>query len=216
MTQPPAPPWIKLVPADDAVVAEIERERDRGAALIAAALIDERLLQTIKLRLRPELSKEDKGVHSFLFNPGRSLSSHFARVQLGYLLQLYPYQVLQLMIIVNEIRNKFAHKTEPISFSSPDITNIVTRSSSRYLARLGWDVYSFRKPRTAFAIQLVRRLNCPTTAFRLRELGTHAKPFYRAVRSCSLCWLGRAMFMRTNAFLSSRKGHCTAYSLNTI
>jgi hypothetical protein len=114
-------PWVKLDPADDLVIKEIEDERDRGTALIAAALVDERLLQTIKLRLRPETA-EDKNVHAALFKGAGGLNSNFSRIHLGYLLQLYPIQVLDLVVVVNEIRNKFAHRTEPISFASPDVS----------------------------------------------------------------------------------------------
>jgi hypothetical protein len=114
-------PWIKLDPKDDAIIEEIDVEHDRGAALIAAALIDERLAQTLNLRLRPKTTKSDKDAHGLLFKRGGGLSSHFARIQLGQLLQLYPPEVADMLVRVNEIRNKFAHETEPISFRTIEI-----------------------------------------------------------------------------------------------
>jgi hypothetical protein len=113
-------PWVKLDPADDLVIKEIEGERDRGAALIAGAWVDERLSQTIKLLLRPATADANKS-HNALFKPPGGLTSNFSRIHLGYLLQLYPIAVLDLLVTVSEIRNKFAHKTEPISFSSPGV-----------------------------------------------------------------------------------------------
>lgn len=116
-------PWIKLGPKDDAIILEIERERARGAALIAAALVDERLEQTIKLRLRREITKADKDSHALLFRRNGALASNFARIQLGYLLQLYPAEIRELFEVVNDIRNKFAHETEPITFRARRIVD---------------------------------------------------------------------------------------------
>jgi hypothetical protein len=115
----PAPtPWIISNPEDNAIFEEIDNERARGAVLISAALIDERLLRLIKLKLRPAVTKEDKDAHISLFNPGRPLSSHFARIYLGLLLQIYPGSFATLMLKINEIRNRFAHKTSPIDFDT--------------------------------------------------------------------------------------------------
>ncbi|MGO9237898.1 MAG: hypothetical protein ACLP4V_28845 [Methylocella sp.] len=129
------PPWVKLDPADNLVINEIEGERDRGAALIAAALVDERLLQTIKLRLRPETA-DDKNVHAMLFKRTGGLSSNFSRIHLGYLLQLYPIEIFDLLVTVNEIRNKFAHEMAPISFPSIGVIENCTKLKKSLLKAL--------------------------------------------------------------------------------
>jgi hypothetical protein len=123
-------PWIILTADDEAIVAEIEKERSRGAALIAAALVDERLIQLIKLRLRPAKNRPDKDAHRALFGP---TSSHFVRIRLGYLLQLYPQNVLELLVDINSVRNKFAHETRPIDFETRDVNEICEKIANNNL-----------------------------------------------------------------------------------
>src|SRR4051812_3408819 len=97
-SSPTETPWIITNPEDNAIFTEIDNERARGAVLISAALIDERLLKLTKLKLRPAVTQEDKDAHTMLFNPGRPLSSHFTRIHLGLLLQIYPGSFATLML----------------------------------------------------------------------------------------------------------------------
>lgn len=106
--------WITLDPADKVVIAEIESQRDRGAALVAAAFVEERLTRTIKLRLR-----EDPKVEKRLLRGIGPLRDFSSKIDLGYLLQLYANEVRELLHALREIRNEFAHTTQPLEFNSP-------------------------------------------------------------------------------------------------
>jgi hypothetical protein len=63
--------WITNDQTYTDVVAEIERQRDRGAALVAAALLEEHLLLAIRSALTRHESVEQK-----MFQ-GRTLSKFF-------------------------------------------------------------------------------------------------------------------------------------------
>ena len=175
-------PWVKLSPEDDAIIAEIETQKDRGAALIAAALVDERLLELIKLRLRRELTKDEKGAHADLFKPGRPLASHFARIRLGFLLQLYPFLISDLMVKINNIRNDFAHKTAPIDFENQDIKNqcaAITRTilNATWMGKLFLDEATkhVRSPRT-------RSFTLPNNSFQIGPTWNARDAFLQACK----------------------------------
>jgi hypothetical protein len=78
--------WITtLDPEDNAIIQEIEGERDRGAALVACQFLDNRLLETIQTRLH-----RDDDVESAIFKGKGGLATFSSRIDFGFLIQLYP------------------------------------------------------------------------------------------------------------------------------
>lgn len=92
---------------------EINKQRDRGAGIIAAAVLQDILLEAIKSRL-------DRGtpIEPNLFKQGGALGSFGTQIDLGFLMGLYPETIRKSLHIVRVIRNDFAHNVHPVSFRS--------------------------------------------------------------------------------------------------
>ena len=56
-----------------------------------------------------------------------ALSTFSRKIDMGYMLQLYPVSILEMLSIVRDIRNDFAHCAEPIDFN---LTSIKDRSEN--------------------------------------------------------------------------------------
>jgi hypothetical protein len=125
MTDDPAKPpgepemtWVTHDSSHEAIVAEIEQQTDRGAALIAVAFVANRLERLIKSRLDPNANPDDLGK---VFQGQGPLASFSAQIDLGYLMQFYPPVIRTLLHMVRDIRNDFAHTETPIKFDSQSI-----------------------------------------------------------------------------------------------
>ncbi|MGA3949196.1 MltR family transcriptional regulator [Ralstonia nicotianae] len=86
-------------------------ETDRGAALMAAAFIDDRL----KILLERKLVAAPKIV-SPIFEFNGALGTFSSRIDMAYLLGLLPKNARQDLHAIRKIRNEFAHTASPISF----------------------------------------------------------------------------------------------------
>jgi hypothetical protein len=76
--------WVIHGSTEQAVIEEIERQTDRGAALIAAAFIDARLETAIKTRLDRQANK----TIAKLLHLSGALGSFAAKIDLGHALHL--------------------------------------------------------------------------------------------------------------------------------
>lgn len=117
--------WVLHDNADRAIVEEIETQPDRGAALVAAAFVENRLLQAIKIRIDSNMAPEIAG--RLFVGPYAIIGAFAAKTDLGYALQLYSKPVYNLLAEVRGIRNKFAHEMKPLSFDSQNINDLCTR-----------------------------------------------------------------------------------------
>ena len=73
--------WTIRNEADNAIILETSKQTDRGAALIATAYLEERLIDAIKARLIHDLTLENK-----LFKGSGPLASLSAKINMGFLL----------------------------------------------------------------------------------------------------------------------------------
>ena len=80
-------------------------ESDRGAAVLAAALFEDRLKKAI----------EEKKFHN-VDNKVCKRLSFWGTIKLGYALGLYDRKTLNGLRVVGEIRNKFVHSSDPLEF----------------------------------------------------------------------------------------------------
>lgn len=94
----------------------LNNESDRGAVLMAAAFIEDKLTCLFKAYLidNEPVSKD------FLQNNG-ALATFSSKIDLAYLLGLIPKNVRQDLHILRKIRNDFAHNASNISFETPNI-----------------------------------------------------------------------------------------------
>jgi hypothetical protein len=96
---------------DFPIIKEIILERDRGAALIAAGFLEQKLTEAIRACLR-----DDKDTARQLLKPTGPLGALGNKALLGYMLRLYRKETRDDLVVIAEIRNRFAHVPEPLTF----------------------------------------------------------------------------------------------------
>jgi len=120
----------------------LSKESDRGCALIAAAAIDNRLAEAIGKHF-----VDNKDVSSKVLGQSGPLATFSARIDVGYLLGLYPLSTHRDLHLMRKIRNEFGHVAEELTFESAAIAGRcselrsavdipVPGSRNRYVANL--------------------------------------------------------------------------------
>jgi hypothetical protein len=99
--------------ADFPIIQEILNERDRGAAVVAGGFLEAKLTDAIKTCLR-----DDPDTARQLLKATGPLGAFGNKALLGYMLRLYRKETRNDLILIGEIRNRFAHTPEPITFAS--------------------------------------------------------------------------------------------------
>ena len=107
--------WYTGDPRDAPIFDEIEKQTDRGAALIAVGLLDRVLMDAVQARMFL-VGDADRDISGRLFKGTGSLSSLSSRIDAGYLMEMYPEEVHKLLHAIRNIRNDFAHDPSPIHF----------------------------------------------------------------------------------------------------
>jgi hypothetical protein len=98
---------------------EIDKQRDRGAAILAASVLEDHLTEVIKTRL-----ERNAKIEARMFKGYGPLASFAAKIDLGFLLGLYSLQVHKQLNYIRAIRNEFAHNLDPLSFRSQRIKDL--------------------------------------------------------------------------------------------
>lgn len=127
--------------ADFPIIQEILQEKDRGAAVVAGGFLEAKLSQLIRAALR-----DDKDTARQLLKPTGPLGSYGTKVLLGYMLRLYRKETRDDLTLIGEIRNRFAHRPEPLTFGNPWV---VERTEKLTLYSRVWSVipnFEFPKP----------------------------------------------------------------------
>lgn len=145
--------WITQNQDDNLILAEIAAQSDRGAALIAQAYLEERLVAAIKARL----AGTDE-VLNRLFKGTGPLASFSSRIDIGLALGLYEAEAHALFRQIKEVRNEFAHNAAPIDFASQKIaahcSNLNINIMGTYVSHSGesetFDVSPSQNARDAF------------------------------------------------------------------
>jgi DNA-binding MltR family transcriptional regulator len=105
----------------DRLHKELDNETDRSIVIVACALLDEALKETIKARLLPAAKKD-----WCVFTGGNSpISSFSARINLCYQLSLISDFMQRDLHIIRRLRNDFAHDPFELSFNSDSVKSRV-------------------------------------------------------------------------------------------
>lgn len=96
----------------------LDNETDRGCALMAAAFLDELLIELLQNFL-----VDDQKSFKELFSGTGGLSTFASRIELSYLLGLIPVNAKRDLHLIRKIRNKFAHSMDVIDFNHPSIAS---------------------------------------------------------------------------------------------
>lgn len=116
-----------LTTAEDlaAFVGELQRESDRGLALVACALIDERLDETLRSFFR-ETPSTDK----LLGDGNAPLGTLSARADACFALGLIDDYEHSEISLLRKIRNEFAHAKHGVSFATPRVRGLCASLAS--------------------------------------------------------------------------------------
>ena len=92
---------------------ELPKQRDRGAAIIATSILEDHLILAILSRMHRDADAEGR-----MFKGYGPLNTLASRIDLGLLLGIYPRRHWEILHIIRNIRNEFAHNMQPTSFRS--------------------------------------------------------------------------------------------------
>jgi DNA-binding MltR family transcriptional regulator len=104
----------------DEEAAFYELDSDRGVAIIATAIVENRLTDLLKAAM-----KHDEETFKELFRPGGALGDFGNKIKLAYLLGLIHEDVQRDLSRVAKIRNAFAHRVSIKSFDDQSIKDSV-------------------------------------------------------------------------------------------
>jgi hypothetical protein len=106
-------------------VNELQAETDRGLPLVGAALIDEKLLNTLE-----SFFVEGKPATKLLTAPNAPLGTFSSRIDACYSLALIDKFEYQEIGLIRKIRNEFAHAKHGLSFQNEKIMGLCSSLQS--------------------------------------------------------------------------------------
>jgi hypothetical protein len=110
--------WISATDQEATAIQELKDLPDRAAAIVAGALLDQRLELAIRRKLVDTQLSGGQSVQDRMFDVRGALGSFAVKIDLGFALGLYSAGARGDMSIINRIRNKFAHDLAAGSFDS--------------------------------------------------------------------------------------------------
>lgn len=111
---------VIFVPKDiERILEELETETDRSVAIVGASLIDESLQSAIASMLR--FVEDDKDTLDRLYGPQGIFASVDAKILAAYALEIIGTNSRRDLVLINKIRNQFAHDMNPLSFDDDHI-----------------------------------------------------------------------------------------------
>jgi len=96
------------------IKAELGKESDRGCALVAAAYLEDELVELLKRFL----IKQPDAASKALFDFNGPLGTFSAKIRMAHALGLISTETQKGLDILRKIRNEFAHLHEPVTFQS--------------------------------------------------------------------------------------------------
>jgi mannitol operon repressor len=100
-----------------AFLAEFQKETDRGAALVGAALIDTRLDAVLRSHL-----VDSKAVDELMEGGNAPLGTFSSRIKMAYALGLITELEFDECEIIRRIRNYFAHGVHGLTFQDQKLS----------------------------------------------------------------------------------------------
>jgi DNA-binding MltR family transcriptional regulator len=97
------------------LVDELEKETDRGVALVGATFLDD----VLDVMLRALFAGDGEAANKLL-SPGRPLESFGSRAHLAYCVGLLGRDTYHDINLIREVRNDFAHR-KPVDFAHAEI-----------------------------------------------------------------------------------------------
>lgn len=134
-------------------LSELQRETDRGLALVSASLIDEKLYRTLKAYFC-----EGKASEQLLKHGTSPLGTFSARTDACFALGLIDDFEYREIVLVRKIRNEFAHSIHGITFKEEKIAGLCSSLESDLPKGAGYSTTDPRFRYTNSVISLVSRI----------------------------------------------------------
>jgi hypothetical protein len=103
-------------PYHTAAMAEVEKQTDRGAAIVGAAYVDLVVREALTARMR-----DLPDILTLLFENRGPLQDFGARIQLAFAIGVYGRGAYNDLCIIKDVRNAFAHSAEAMDFDHAEI-----------------------------------------------------------------------------------------------
>ena len=116
----------------------LQKESDRGDALVNAAFFDTTLERLLRARFCYGDAKRAKLIEP-LFDAFGPLSTFSAKIRISYAIDLLHESMANDLDLVRRIRNAFAHSLEPKTFQDPTITRMVDNLAAFGAAKVNVD-----------------------------------------------------------------------------
>jgi len=100
---------------------ELEKESDRGCALVAAAYLENQITEL----LEDFFIKQSKKDSDSLFDFNGPVGTFSSKIKMCLALGLIPKEISNGLDIVRKIRNEFAHLHEPLNFNTESMSQRV-------------------------------------------------------------------------------------------
>jgi mannitol operon repressor len=134
-------------------VEELKRESDRGLALVAAALIDDRLTETLR-----SLFCQGPSAARLLDEGNAPLGTFSSRAEACFALGLIDDHEFSEITLIRKVRNEFAHAKHGISFHDTRVKGLCSSLKSHLPEGVGYPINEPRFRFTNAAVAIVLRL----------------------------------------------------------
>jgi mannitol operon repressor len=134
-------------------VEELRRETDRGLPLVAAALIDDRLAETLR-----KFFVESPSTTKLVDEGNAPLGTLSARTELCFALGLIDAYEYAEIGLIRKVRNEFAHAKHGMTFAHPRVQGLCSSLQSDLPAGAGYPLTDARFRFTNATVAMVLRL----------------------------------------------------------
>jgi hypothetical protein len=118
-----------------APIEDVSSQPDRVVAIVEAAYLEDRLRGALQSRMLVGADGKNSRHIRRMFEGAGPLATFSAKIDLGVLLGLYEDQVGKILEAITVIRNKFAHKSETLTFESEALQEWGDKLRFRYAYR---------------------------------------------------------------------------------
>jgi DNA-binding MltR family transcriptional regulator len=115
-----------------AAVEDFGTQTDRGLAIVAVSLLEQMLEIVLTQRMMP-LSKKR---YAAIFGTMAPLSSFSAKIEMALALGVISENFYYQLHALREVRNRFAHRIEALTFDHPEIQKAMHVAHSRLPVRM--------------------------------------------------------------------------------
>lgn len=109
-------PWPVMNATHGPVINEIREQSDRAAAILAVSFLEDRLAALLQAWL-----VNDPNIVSKMFGGSGPLATFSAKIDMALLLGIFGRSRHRELHLIRDIRNKFAHGLEALTFDTPRI-----------------------------------------------------------------------------------------------